>query len=65
MYIVGLNHAKRFYFISKEEQRERLEENGFFILDHSYERITTAANAVKELNEKAARERGGKFCSAI
>jgi N-dimethylarginine dimethylaminohydrolase len=56
MYIVGLNSQQRFYFISKLEQREELEEKGFQVLNTTYEKITAAADAVRELNNKAERE---------
>ncbi|HBF38488.1 MAG TPA: hypothetical protein DDW50_14360 [Firmicutes bacterium] len=56
MYIVGLNSQQRFYFISKVEQRQELEEKGILVLNTTYDRITAAANAVKELNSKAERE---------
>lgn len=55
MYIVGLHSAQKFYFISKEEQREKLEEKGILVLNGSFDRITAAANAVKELNEQATK----------
>lgn len=50
MYIVGLNNAAGFYFISRAEQRERLEEKGILVLNTVYDRITMAASAIKELN---------------
>lgn len=56
MYIVGLNSKQKFYFISWAEQRQELEEKGILVLNTTYDRITTAANAVKELNNKAERE---------
>ncbi len=56
MYIIGLNSQQRFYFISKLEQREELEEKGFQVLNTTYEKITVAADAVRELNNKAERE---------
>ena len=58
MYIIGLNSQQRFYFISKLEQREELEEKGFQVLNTTYEKITVAADAVRELNNKA--ERGNR-----
>jgi hypothetical protein len=56
MYIVGLNSKQKFYFISRAEQKEELEDKGFLILNNTYDRITAAANAVRELNNKAERE---------
>ncbi len=56
MYIIGLNSQQRFYFISKLEQREELEEKGFQVLNTTYEKITAAADAVRELNSKAERD---------
>lgn len=57
MYIVGLNSKERFYFISRAEQRQELEEKGILILNATFERITAAAEAVRELTSKAERER--------
>ena len=33
MYIVGLNSQQKFYFISKIEQRQELEEKGILVLN--------------------------------
>lgn len=56
MYIVGLNSKQKFYFISRAEQREELEEKGILILNNTYDRITAAATAVRDLNNKVERE---------
>lgn len=67
MYIIGLNSEKHFYFISTEDQRHKLESRGILVLKDSYERLTAAAAAVKELNNKEARllsDRVFKTCSA-
>ena len=56
MYIVGLNRQQKFYFISRLEQRQELEEKGFSVLNNTYDRMTAAAEAVKELNSKVERE---------
>ncbi len=55
MYIIGLNSEKHFYFISTEDQRRKLESRGILVLNQSYERLTTAAAAVKELNSQETR----------
>jgi hypothetical protein len=65
MYIVGLNSQQRFYFISKLEQRQELEEKGFMVLNTTYERLTAAANAVRELNSKAERESRGTLLGKV
>lgn len=65
MYIVGLNSKQRFYFISRAEQRKELEEKGILILNNTYERITAAAIAVKELNNKAERESRSTLLSKV
>lgn len=52
MYIIGLNSEQHFYFISTEDQRRKLESRGIFVLNQSYDRLTTAATAVKELNNQ-------------
>lgn len=65
MYIVGLNSKERFYFISRAEQREQLEEKGILVLNNTYDRITAAANAVKELNNKAERENRSTVLSKV
>jgi hypothetical protein len=65
MYIVGLNSKQRFYFISRAEQRERLEEKGILILNATYDRITAAADVVRELNNKAERERRASIISKV
>ena len=63
MYIVGLNCTEQFYFISKEEQRAKLEEKGILVLNTSFDRLTAAANLVKELNQKAEKnQRKLSFC---
>lgn len=54
MYIIGLNSEKHFYFISTEDQRRKLESRGILVLNETYERLTGAAAAVKELNSKEA-----------
>ncbi len=54
MYIIGLNSQQHFYFISTEDQRSVLETRGILVLNESYERLTAAAAAVKELNQKDA-----------
>jgi hypothetical protein len=65
MYIVGLNSQQRFYFISKAEQRKELEEKGILVLNTTYDRITAAATAVKELNNKAERESRGTLLGKV
>lgn len=55
MYIIGLNSEKHFYFISTEDQRCKLEARGILVLNQSYDRLTTAAAAVKDLNNQEAR----------
>jgi hypothetical protein len=65
MYIVGLNSKQRFYFISRAEQREELEDKGILILNYTYDRITAAANAVRELNNKAERESRSTLLSKV
>ncbi|HBE78811.1 MAG TPA: hypothetical protein DDW65_13700 [Firmicutes bacterium] len=65
MYIVGLNSKQRFYFISRAEQREKLEEKGILILNATYDRITAAADVVRELNNKAERERRTSIISKV
>ncbi|MGE5582105.1 MAG: hypothetical protein ACM3X9_06150 [Bacillota bacterium] len=66
MYIVGLNSKEKFYFISREDQREQLEKKGILVLNTTYDRITAAASAVRELNEQVEQERRtsilGKVC---
>lgn len=67
MYIIGLNSEKHFYFISTEDQRHRLESRGIRVFNDSYERLTTAAAAVKELNNEEVRllsARALKTCRA-
>ena len=54
MYIIGLNSEQNFYFVSTEDQRSVLETRGIKVLSESYERLTTAAAVVKELNQKDA-----------
>ncbi len=53
MYIIALNCEKHFYFISTEDQRRKLESRGILVLKNSYDRLTNAAAAVKELNKQA------------
>jgi hypothetical protein len=65
MYIVGLNSKQRFYFISRAEQREELEDKGILILNHTYDRITAAANAVRELNNQVERESRSTILSKV
>ncbi len=65
MYIVGLNSQQRFYFISRLEQRKELEEKGFLVLNTTYERITAAASAVRELNSKVERESRGTLLGKV
>jgi hypothetical protein len=65
MYIVGLNSKERFYFISWAEQREKLEEKGILVLNTTYDRITAAAKAVKELNNKAEQENRSTILSKV
>lgn len=65
MYIIALNSNQNFYFISRAEQREKLEEKGILVLNATYDRITMAANAVRELNHKAERENKNKFLSKV
>jgi len=52
MYIIGLNSAQHFYFISTEDQRQKLESSGILVLNESYDRLTAAAAALRELNQK-------------
>lgn len=54
MYIIGLNSKEHFYFISTEEQRQTLESKGILVLEESYDRLTAASAAVKELNQRDA-----------
>ncbi len=65
MYIVGLNSKEKFYFISREEQREQLEEKGILVLNTTYERITAAADAVRELNNEVEKGRRCTFLSKV
>lgn len=65
MYIVGLNSKQRFYFISWAEQREELEEKGILVLNNTFDRITAAANAVRELNNKVERESRSTVLSRV
>ena len=55
MYIIGLNSKQHFYFISTEDQRQILQSSGIVVLDESYERLTAAAAALRDLNQKEAR----------
>ncbi|NLW46476.1 MAG: hypothetical protein GXY86_03955 [Firmicutes bacterium] len=52
MYIIGLNSQQHFYFISTEDQRSKLEAKGILVLKNTYERLTAAAAAVRELNNE-------------
>lgn len=54
MYIIGLNSEQHFYFISTEDQRQKLESSGILVLNESYHRLTAAAAALRELNQKEA-----------
>lgn len=57
MYIIGLNRATSFYFISREEERHNLESKGIMILKGNFDCLSAAANYMKELNDKHARAR--------
>lgn len=57
MYIIGLNRTSSFYFISREEERKKLEAKGIEVLQDSFDRLSSAANYVKELNGKNSRDR--------
>lgn len=52
MYIIGLNNQQHFYFISTEDQRSKLEAKGILVLKNTYDHLTTAAAAVRELNNE-------------
>ncbi len=61
MYIICLNSEKHFYFISTEDQRHKLEARGILVLNQSYDRLTVAAAAVKELNNQESRLMSQRF----
>jgi hypothetical protein len=65
MYIVGLNSKERFYFISRAEQRQQLEEKGILVLSPTYDRITAAANVVRELNNKVEQDNRSKLLCKV
>ncbi|HEX7714601.1 MAG TPA: hypothetical protein VF531_11340 [Bacillota bacterium] len=55
MYIIGYNRTNQFYFISKEEQRARLEASGVQVLTEEFAHITSAAAALRELNHETSK----------
>lgn len=55
MYIIGYNRANQFYFISTEEQRARLEASGVQVLSGGFDRITSAAAALRQLNHDTSK----------